>query len=90
MDKHCRTCHRNWKNCYCNLTTGKSRRKESVMLNKSLKLTTNQYRAAIVAHSILGDLLTQASPTDETPLEITVGEVLEVAGKRLAAVALGN
>ena len=60
------------------------------MLNKALTLTPAQYRAAVLAHGIVGDLLTQAAPTDDTPLQITVGEVLEVAGKRLATVALGN
>lgn len=60
------------------------------MLAKSLTLTANQYKAATLAHAIAGDLLAQAAPTDETPLVITLGEVLEVAGKRLASVALGN
>lgn len=60
------------------------------MLNKSLKLTEYQYRAATYAHAVAGDLLAQAAPTDETPLEITLGEVIEVAGRRLATSAMAQ
>lgn len=60
------------------------------MIDKSVKLTPNQYRAAILAHAVVGDLLAHAAPTDESPMEITMGEALEVAGKRIASAALGN
>lgn len=60
------------------------------MLDKSIKLTPNQYRAAKVLIDAASDLLAHAAPTDETPLELTFGEGLEVMGKRLAGVALGN
>lgn len=53
-------------------------------LNKSLKLTPAQRKAARFAVDIASDLLDQASDEDETPLEITVMEALEVAGQRLA------
>lgn len=60
------------------------------MLNKSLTLTANQYKAAVMLHAVAGDLLAHAAPTDETPLQITVAEALEIAGKRIASAALGN
>lgn len=60
------------------------------MLNKSLTLTATQYKAAKFAVEVANDLLAHAAPTDETPLTVTLGEVLEVAGKRLAGAALGN
>ena len=53
------------------------------MLDKSLKLSENQYKAAVMVHGIVGDLLAKAAPTDDTPFEITLGEVLEVAGAKL-------
>lgn len=53
------------------------------MLNNGITLTQNQYKAAMLAHVALGDILQQASPEDDTPLRITVGEVLEVVGKQL-------
>lgn len=53
------------------------------MLNKSIKMTEPQYRAAKLALSVLNDLLDQAHPDDETPFEITLGEGLEVMGRQL-------
>lgn len=53
------------------------------MLNKSLKMTEHQYNAAVFAHEALGKLLAKAAPTDDTPYEITLGEVLEVIGEQL-------
>lgn len=53
------------------------------MLDKSLKLSENQYKAAVMGNRVLGRLLAKAAPTDDTPYEITLGEVLEVAGEEL-------
>lgn len=53
------------------------------MFDKSLKLSENQYKAAVIGHRIFGKLLSKAAPTDDTPFEVTLGEVLEVAGEEL-------
>ena len=52
-------------------------------LDKSLKLTEAQYNAALFAHKVIGKLLTQASPTDDTHYEVTFGEVAQLAGEEL-------
>lgn len=53
------------------------------MLDKQLKFSKAQYNAAVYAHRVVGKLLLQAGPSDETPLSISLGEVLQVAGEEL-------
>lgn len=53
------------------------------MLDKSIKLTENQYNATVIAHRVLGRLLAKAAHDDKTPFEVTVSELLEVAGAEL-------
>lgn len=53
-------------------------------LNKSIKLTANQFKIAEFAHRVAGKVLVKASPNDkDSPLEVTVGELMEVAGSEL-------
>ena len=52
-------------------------------MNKSVKLTANQRKYAKHILSVGQDLLDQAADDDETPLEITFWEALEVGGKYL-------
>ncbi len=59
------------------------------IFNKSVKLTTNQREGAKLMLRAGLQLLDQANDDDETPLEITGYEVLEVVGSQLKA-RLGN
>lgn len=48
-----------------------------------VEMTKEQYAAANMVHRILGKVLVQAAPTDETPLVIHGSELLQVAGEEL-------
>lgn len=52
-------------------------------LNKAFTLTQAQYNAAVLGHRVLGKALAQASPEDETPLQLSVMEVLQIVGEEL-------
>ena len=54
-----------------------------MFLDNSVKLTQAQYEMAVLINDSLAKILAQASPTDETPLVISLGEVLELAGQEL-------
>lgn len=56
-------------------------------LEKSITMTEGQHKMATLAAEALVDILAQASPTDETPLQISFGEVIEVMGKKLTSKA---
>lgn len=54
-----------------------------MFLDNSITLTKAQYEMAVLINDSLAKILTQASPNDDTPLTISLGEVLELAGQEL-------
>lgn len=52
-------------------------------LGKAVTLNEKQYNGMVFVHSLLGEMIDQASPTDETPLSLSVMESLEVIGGAL-------
>lgn len=52
-------------------------------LNKTFTFSQAQYNGLLFTHNVLGKALAQASPEDETPLSLSVMEVLQIVGEEL-------
>lgn len=52
-------------------------------LNKTFTFTQAQYNGLVFGHRVIGKAIDQASPEDETPLQLSVMEVLQIVGEEL-------
>lgn len=52
-------------------------------LGKGVKMTAEQLAFAKYVHTVTGKILDQASEDDESPLEISLGEVAQLAGEEI-------
>lgn len=52
-------------------------------LTKSVALNQKQYDGLVFVHALIGEAIAQASPEDETPLSLSVMELLEITGGAL-------
>lgn len=52
-------------------------------LNKSFTLSQTQFNGLVFGHRLVGKMIEQASPEDDTPLALNIMEVLHIVGEEV-------